>query len=515
MTKRDLTPRVILLAGLAAGLAALTAWAWLPIPTLLQWVPDDSFYYFQPASLLAQGYVPSMDGVHAGNGFNPLWMLLLTPIFALKPVSADLPVHLALMLSGILFLATGYVIYKILRELGTGRLVGAYGAATFALWPSGILIAADGETTPVNVLVLACMMLVYLRIITRPSAPPRLFLALGGLGGLAFLARTENLILLLLLGLLYAARRRGEAKAASLAVVAAGVAVFALPSLAWNYALCGTVLPISGWAVPMVMHNFLAGPSPAAADVFMISWRNLGDSILELFIPYSPLKIGIFVVYGFVAASLQRRDGEARSRGAVLAAFLTFVFVLYGLNAGVRWYLRYWHLGAALLVNHVFAWYAFHLAASESPRRKLYTHLAAGVFLAMCAADLAYTARQPWYPWQTEMLAAGKWVAARPQTRFGAFNAGIISYYGADNVADLDGNMDGAALDALKRRDLYAYCRRERVAYIVDYDESVRRRYADFWPRDRLPCVEVVSRALDEHKTGHHGHIPYYIYRIR
>mgnify|MGYP001100851924 CR=1 FL=1 len=46
-------------------------------------VADDAFYYFAIARNVAAGLGPTFDGLAATNGFHPLWLLLLTPVFAL------------------------------------------------------------------------------------------------------------------------------------------------------------------------------------------------------------------------------------------------------------------------------------------------------------------------------------------------------------------------------------------------------------------------------------------------
>ena len=43
---------------------------------------DDAFYYFQIARNLGDGNGFTFDGVHQTNGFHPLWLFLITPIFS-------------------------------------------------------------------------------------------------------------------------------------------------------------------------------------------------------------------------------------------------------------------------------------------------------------------------------------------------------------------------------------------------------------------------------------------------
>src|SRR4029450_1725379 len=56
---------------------------------------DDGYYYFQIARNAARGAGLTFDGIHATNGFRPLWLLLQVPLFRvfsgdLAPLSAVL-----------------------------------------------------------------------------------------------------------------------------------------------------------------------------------------------------------------------------------------------------------------------------------------------------------------------------------------------------------------------------------------------------------------------------------------
>jgi hypothetical protein len=50
--------------------------------------PDDAFYYFQIARHVASGDGFTFDGIHTTNGFQPLWLMSLVPIF--RAFSSDL-----------------------------------------------------------------------------------------------------------------------------------------------------------------------------------------------------------------------------------------------------------------------------------------------------------------------------------------------------------------------------------------------------------------------------------------
>jgi hypothetical protein len=90
--------RVFLGLVLFAALAVRLYVAWQPVETLVtKNLPDDAFYYFEMAQRLAAGGGVSVDGINPTNGFHPLWLLLITPVFAAGP-EGDLPIHLSLSL---------------------------------------------------------------------------------------------------------------------------------------------------------------------------------------------------------------------------------------------------------------------------------------------------------------------------------------------------------------------------------------------------------------------------------
>jgi hypothetical protein len=509
---RGAAARAVLLGGLALGFALLVAWAFFPISTLLDYIPDDSYYYFQPAAMMAEGYVPSFDGVNAGNGFNPLWMLLLWPLFKLKAMDVNLPVHLALALAGAFFILTGYMIYRLLRLFEVDEWFSVYAAVTFPLWPSAVTTAVDGEVTPVNIFVLSVLIYYYAKLMKAGGTPSRrAFIGLGLLSGLAILGRLENVGLLALLAAHYVTRRRPENKVRAGAWTAAGAAVLVVPWLAWSYSFSGSVVPTSGWAVPLMTRASVYPDAPGPwGGLVTTAERLVRDTGFLTF--YSPGKCAVFAIYPAVLI-LGRRRLPREAAMDVLALLLTFVISLYVLNSGVRRYLRLWHLGTAFFVNQLFLWTCLALLVRGAWRRWL-PHAAAVASVAFFVVDGWWTAGHPLYAHQRVMYAGAAWARAHPGVKVGAFNAGILAYYGGGNIVDLDGNMNNAAYEAVKARRVYDYAKKEGVVYIIDFERSAVDYYAPFWPPPVADKLEVYSRALDiapYARAGKH----YYIYRLR
>jgi hypothetical protein len=91
--------RTALVAGaLLAILAFHLAVAWQDLGTLARngFLYDDGFYAFKIAENIAHGKGATFDGIHPTTGFQPLYVLLLVPVFALSGDNLAVPVYAAL-----------------------------------------------------------------------------------------------------------------------------------------------------------------------------------------------------------------------------------------------------------------------------------------------------------------------------------------------------------------------------------------------------------------------------------
>ena len=71
--------------------------------TILDWYSsDDGFYYFQVARNLAGGAGFTFDGLNPSNGFHPLWLFVITPLFLFSQFDLLLPLRLLVILSALL-----------------------------------------------------------------------------------------------------------------------------------------------------------------------------------------------------------------------------------------------------------------------------------------------------------------------------------------------------------------------------------------------------------------------------
>ena len=248
-------PNPGLLVVLAAAAAVHLTVALLDFPVLARngFLYDDSFYDFQIARHIAHGDGATFDGTHATNGFQPLYVALLVPIYRVAGTSDTLPIHAALVLSALLSVATAYLLYRMLaRRVSDVVAIIAAGAWSFS--PIVMRQTANGLETALALFALAATTFYYLERV-RPDdgpRPRRRFAALGALAGASILARADLAFLVLAMCLDYLlvqrARRSGHRWRGDVAVAAGMCALVCLPWMVYGMAAVGSPFPESGRA---------------------------------------------------------------------------------------------------------------------------------------------------------------------------------------------------------------------------------------------------------------------------
>src|SRR5262245_42949339 len=251
----------------------------------VQLTDDDGFYYFKIAQQLAFGHGSTFDGIHVTNGYHPLWLVCLTPIFWLTP-SPEAALLAGTIIQGILAAAAVGLLYAIAR-LTYGQLAAIMGAL---LW---MLLTYRESLTGLEYSLHALLLLACAYVFLRWFAvgdPPRLriHLAVGLLSGLMFLARLETIALAGLIGLSLASRelRRGPGWASVRRLLAFGTppVVAVVGYVGFNLWLVGHPLPVSGvlkrvWSIELLAHD----PRYLAEGWLAAKFRHLLEPLLQFY----------------------------------------------------------------------------------------------------------------------------------------------------------------------------------------------------------------------------------------
>jgi hypothetical protein len=212
------------------------------------YVADDAFYYFETAANIAQKGQMSFDGLTFSNGFHPLWVLVLVPIFWLG-FNQETTLYVVLILADVIGLAATLLLFKVLRA----RLNIFLAFLMTLLYFSQILFPLQfGLETAVLIGVYIALLAFY---DTRFIGP--LYLVsfrdcaiLGALLGLVVLARLDQGIFVFILSILLVLFNRSslshpEGRRKFALVFGITLALIG-PYFIYNYVTTGYFVPVSG-----------------------------------------------------------------------------------------------------------------------------------------------------------------------------------------------------------------------------------------------------------------------------
>jgi len=476
--------------------------AWQPVQVLLKVnLPDDAYYYFTIARNMLNGDGVTLDGIHANNGFHPLWLLLILPLFSFEQVASDLPIHLALSLGALLDVVTCYLLYCITVHLTGKREAGLVCAAFYALDVVPVLQATNGLETALGGVLAAGCWLGALALASKPTVVRAL--GWGTLVGLALLARTDNALLAISLGIyLLAVRRDRVGWLTAIVAVVASILVVS-PWLIWNQVKFGSPMQVSGVAVPYAIHarhQIIHGGSTKSWIQGALGSLLYGSLWLRGDFTGSPPLVGpilwLFAVAGLAVAWKRGNRSGLWACVPTTAAALGLVMV----HTLVRWYPRPWYfITSAHALSVGLGAGVVELAAAWPGWQRL--ALTAGIVA--LSVVIVWSGVSIWhvglYPWQDRMLEAADWIGHNvPEGEMvGSLNAGLYAYYSGRTVVNLDGVVNPAAYAAIRARRLMAYMQEIGIRYFVDFDHALDEEYGVFmgegYPENLQPIGAVAS----------------------
>ncbi len=512
--KRSTVALVILLV--FAALVLHLSVSWQDFSTLARngYLYDDSFYAFQIARNIAAGNGPTFDGEIPTNGFQPLYVFMLVPAYWLAGTDQITPIYFALTLLALMTAVPALMLFLLARRY-TSDAVALVASMVWVFSPVVVRQSANGLETALAMLLFAWSVYYYLKRIRGNShASAGQFAKMGLLLGLAVLARVDEFLLVLAMTLDYLllVRRRariGEARGAlkGLGIAAATVIAVCLPWGIYGLAAVGSLLPESGAATrflsiayapffnlgPADMVNEGVGPSFVWAHVvhsfsilklsppvhvFYRAVENLGDGSAPtgwLLYAINAVSLAALAVFSFWVVRRGRADGRYDRReisflllfaALLMAAYSTWVF-------GVFFFTRYFYpvyfiasVFAACVLQDVVRWVAF--------RRPLLRVAVAGAFV-LYAVGLVYMGMTNAYRSTPvyRFYDVARWVEENTleDETIGVFQGGAIGYFSNRRVVNLDGKVNGRALEALRAGDMCGYITRSGIDIVMDHTD--------------------------------------------
>jgi hypothetical protein len=359
--------------------------------TILDWYSsDDGFYYFQVARNLAEGHGFTFDGINKTNGFHPLWLFLITPIFAFAQINNLLPLRVLMFFSAVISGTSAILFYRILRSYVSSGIAILAGILWIAVPRIHDITMRAGVESGIN----AFTLLLYWHglvtyIADSRNRKQRDWVRLGFVAVLAILARLDNVFIVgvgslwLLVNLdggkhPLRSRPQWSSRLINWLFHLAPIVAIMMVYMAWNILDFGTAIPVSGqvktwWGtLRNTVYGFPVRHMTAFWGQFFTDDPELGPWSLATSQLYRASEL-ILTVAGLTVSTLARR-----------LALIGLGVLAGGLSAVVIWAERMYFKRAAKALGLV-------------------------PFFLGCFAQISYykvsgsVAQQPWY-WVGEMI---------------------------------------------------------------------------------------------------------------
>ncbi|OGC91545.1 MAG: hypothetical protein A2W25_03635 [candidate division Zixibacteria bacterium RBG_16_53_22] len=454
-----------------------------------QYITEDGYLLQTVARNMAIGLgMSTAEGTIPTNGVQPLATFLFSALHFISGGSKRGGIALVTLFSVLVSAGAGYYAYKvasrIFASLRHGRELAIVSAALWFAAPHTVTHSMNGLETGIYFFAILFTLNYYLAAISGDSRPfsSRQRLVLGLLMGFTFLARNDAVFFIG--GLLLAHLLLGDEKAGGgpryrlVDCFIAGIIslVVASPWLINNYALFGSIVPISGISESRDAHfgqNLSGIPSQLfeATLLFAPMPGSIERAPLVILMSITSVALSLAGFWFFVAKL------TLASRRFFLGSifFAAGISLYYGLFFGAPYFLtRYVSPLSPLLwcatTATVFFLLNLFFHTFESVHRTAFSIV---LILTFGAATFAYADFARGYAKGTSQMhrQVVEWVQGNVSELqwVGAPQTGTLGFF-HDRTINLDGKVNPFALRAiLEKGNVLEYARNSRIDYIVDW----------------------------------------------
>lgn len=444
----------------------------LPYDRVVNLFEDDAFYYFGVARHIAIGDGSTFNSLDPTNGYHPLWLLLLVPIFAISDGRGAFVG--VIILSGILYVLSGLLLRHLGSILQNPAIVSISAAPLLLVGAVGPTFWFTGMETGLLLTTMLAVAVFFVRSdgLAAAALSTKKVALLGALIALMVLARLDAVFpaAILMLVALWTWRQRPKAEFFRLTLgLALPPAVTLAVYLAANLVIFGTWLPVSGQAKAIggadspnfgIVYQFLTAP---------------------LFVGGTPSWWGMLVVLVTpIALLIARRPFAASARmAAILMGGSILMIFYYALNS--TWKLWPWYFYSAPLALALAAPALIDRLRIFRSRGTVIMMVTSIGVVTLAIANAAYLSgteaiRGAWKengPRLAEQLAGLRPVDA-PLAM--GDRAGSLGFHLARPLVHLEGLVNSPEyLDALRNGSVDVFLKERRVAFYARADTSPGR----------------------------------------
>ncbi|MBN1164296.1 MAG: hypothetical protein JXB45_06940 [Candidatus Krumholzibacteriota bacterium] len=434
------------------------------ITRLISLIPDDSSYFFEIAENAAGGNGLSCDGIHITNGFQPLWLYILIPIFLIYSGPPEIILRIILILQVSLLFLSSLIIYSTHSDFFS-RKIAFFNGIIFIIIV--FVPALNGMESALLIFMLTALLAYSWKRRVFTANIPRREIIFGLLLGLLMLTRLDAVFIGVSISVFCVARSFKDAGNRSqhirrLILIITGASLIVLPYLIYNHIAFGSLVPISGALKSSFPHSTLS----------CYGFLKMGKKYW-LFTLYAIIYFISYLLKHARKSPLQSNQDYFHLAMSVLAfsvilhALFTILFLKWAI---FNWHFIYYAFFAALALNSLIAF------LSSKFQTKKYSLLLGLLFLSgtLIAVNKNYNRFHASIDrnWQVASYEAAIWARHNTDKNaiFAMKDSGHFGFFSERKVINLDGIVNNSSYqETIKNKQLNLYLKENGVKYLVQH----------------------------------------------
>ncbi|MGQ9706458.1 MAG: hypothetical protein ACUVWP_05580 [bacterium] len=444
-------------------------------------IPDDSFYYFQIASNFISGKGSSLDGIRTTNGYHPLWMIVISPLFLLKEYDMMLPVRLVIILAGLLTIATAYVLYNITMIITQRKILSIFAFGAYIFSSNSFFSNISGEPVPLSNLLIVIGLLITLKAAFDENLSWRGASLFGVISGLTVLARTDNIVFVFTYFILILMWYRKEKRFIKVSIAGLITLFIISPWFIWSLTALGTIKQTSADACAYLYRVKFLNNAHNFVDIYYTSLKNLlyPASLLQIF-GFSPFYFTLLFLIGSLFGVFKTEDNKLRRSIIISLSMVGVLFILYIVHTGIAFYIRFWHVASFAIFTVLIIVSFIHIYFKSGINIKRFLILLSILYFFIFVRHLYLRNVEPPYMNQLDMYKSADYINNDLNHLYSVYDGGIISYFTDGRILSIDGNVNPEAYIAVKERRVYDYMVKSNAYYFIGLIESNKSLYEPF-----------------------------------
>jgi len=448
------------------------------IRKLVSSTPDDASYYLGIAENYSGGLGLTFDGINKTNGFQPLWQILLIPIFIFFRASPETMLRIVLLFQLFLITASALIFFRILAFYFEKIIILLSGSLfiVFVFFQS-----VNGMETALMIFMISIILFIVIKMKIFSGRNIKKEIVWGMMLGLLMLIRLDTVFIVISIAgfnlyyILFVSKNSKEDFLRISIIMIAAILTIS-PYLLYNYISFGNFIPISVY----LKYGFNEAP--------------LSDTLREILryreTYFALIAIIYFIWFLFNSKRIkQNTDYFFCLSLAVLelGIMFSFVYLIFFLD----WVIFYWYfIPYSLFISLVICIPAQYILSFKKIITGKLLILSITFLIAFYWGYKIYIGYRTGYDnplgnWSVESYNAAQWSQANtePSDVFAMKDTGHFGFFSNRNVINLDGLVNNFDYqDILKNKKLNEYLKNKKVKYIVQHaiwnrDDIVEGKY--------------------------------------